>query len=90
MTTATRALTPRQQRILDFIREYIRREQRAPSVRNIMDGAGVSSTSVVTYNLRALARAGELWLKLDPRIGWGQSRGIVLLGPDCPYCGHPR
>lgn len=85
MTTLT-ILSPRQERILSFVRWYMREHQVPPSIREIMDGAGISSTSVVVYNIRALERAG-----LMRRSGLSyDTRNLRLIGPECPYCGHPR
>jgi repressor LexA len=53
-----RELSPRQQKILDFIREFIDERDYPPSIRQIQDACGISSTSVVDYNLKALEKAG--------------------------------
>lgn len=47
-------LTDRQRDILNFIRGFIAEAGYSPSLRDIMEGAGVSSTSVVSYNLQRL------------------------------------
>lgn len=65
-------LTDRQQRILDFVRTYKARHGLAPGIRDIMGGVGITSTSVVEYNLKGLEKAGAL------RIMGGKSRGIIL------------
>jgi repressor LexA len=67
-----RDLTERQQRILDFIQAFIEENQFPPSIREIGKQVRISSTSVVKYNLDALARKGLI--ERDPTI----SRGIRL------------
>ena len=68
-----RSLSPRQQRILDFIAEFIDDHQFPPTVRDIQNGCEISSTSVVDYNLHILQREGHL--RRLPEV----SRGIELL-----------
>lgn len=67
-------LTDKQQRMLDFIRAYKTRHGLAPSLRDIGEAMGISSTSVVTYNLKRLEDARKLRL-----LGNFKSRAIVLL-----------
>lgn len=50
----------RRSRVVEFIEQYYARHFRPPSVREIQRGADISSTSMVTYHLRALVRAGQL------------------------------
>ncbi len=68
-----RALSERQRRMLEFIREFIRRHGYPPSIRDIGRAVGISSTSVVDYNLRVLEREGYLRRARDV------SRGLELL-----------
>lgn len=68
-----RPLTERQKRILEFIDMFSEEKQYAPSIRDIVKGCNISSTSVVDYNLRILEREGHL--RRDAEI----SRGIVRL-----------
>ncbi|MGH2461885.1 MAG: transcriptional repressor LexA [Chloroflexota bacterium] len=72
----TRRLSTRQTQILEFIRGYVRDHTYPPSVREIGDGVSITSTSVVDYNLRVLAKRG--YIRRDPDI----SRGIELLDND--------
>ncbi|NLE75880.1 MAG: repressor LexA [Chloroflexi bacterium] len=51
-------LSERQQAILDYIRAYWRGNQRPPTIREIQEHLGISSTSVVNYNLNRLADEG--------------------------------
>lgn len=80
-----RALSDRQQRMLGFIRQYISEHGRPPTVREIGNAVGISSTSVVDYNLRVLERDGHLRRERE------LSRGIELAGrhasPSIPVLG---
>ena len=67
-------LSPRQQLILEFIRGYRADHSYMPSVREIQAACGISSTSVVDYNIRILEREG--YLHRSPDI----SRGLELVG----------
>lgn len=69
-----RKLSERQQRILDFLGEYTNDHGYPPSIREIGQAVGISSTSVVDYNLRALERSGLI--KRDREV----SRGLGLVG----------
>jgi len=71
-----RALSQRQETMLRFIRQYLGEHGRPPTVREIGMAAGISSTSVVDYNLRILERDGHLHRERE------LSRGIAL--PDQP------
>lgn len=53
-------LSPKQQKILDFLRRFIREKNYPPSIRDIQEECGISSTSVVDYNLKALERMGHI------------------------------
>jgi repressor LexA len=52
--------SPKQQRIFDFIREFIDEHDYPPSIREIQDACSISSTSVVDYNLRILEKKGYI------------------------------
>lgn len=67
-------LSDRQQRIVEYIRRYLRDHNRPPTIREIGAEVGISSTSVVNYNLKALERAGLLTRSQDI------SRGLRLVG----------
>ena len=67
-----RPLSDRQQRMLRFIRAYLSDHGRPPTVREIGNAVGISSTSVVDYNLRVLERDGQLRRERE------LSRGIEL------------
>jgi repressor LexA len=50
------ALTDKQQRILDFIRDFIAREKYPPSYEEIRVALGMSSKSLVDYHLGVLEK----------------------------------
>jgi repressor LexA len=66
-------LSPKQERILDFLRRFLDDKDYPPTVRDIVRGCGISSTSVVDYNLNILEREGYI------RRGREISRGIELV-----------
>ena len=65
-------LSERQQRILEFLGEYIDENGYPPSIREIGAAAEISSTSVVSYNLRRLEERG--YISRDKEV----SRGLKL------------
>lgn len=65
-------LTDRQRRILDFIQDFTTDNGYPPSIRQIGASVGISSTSVVNYNLNRLVEEG--YLDRDKNV----SRGIRL------------
>lgn len=67
-------LKPRQQEILDFIDRFISDHAYPPTIREIQEGLGISSTSVVDYNLKVLEQRGEIHRNRNI------SRGIELVG----------
>ena len=66
-------LSDRQQRIIKFIDRFITDRGYPPTIRDIQAGCGVSSTSVVDYNLNILKREG--YIRRHAEV----SRGIGLL-----------
>ncbi len=75
------ALSIKQQRIIDFISHFLADKQYPPTIRDIVTGCGISSTSVVDYNLKILE--GEGYIRRHPEV----SRGIELL-PGFPALGQ--
>jgi len=67
------SLSRKQQRIIGFIRRFVADNGYPPSIRDIVHGCGISSTSVASYNLNKLEQAG--FLRRHPEV----SRGIELL-----------
>ena len=57
-------LTLRQRKVLDVIRDWLDRFGYPPSVREIGEAVGLTSTSSVAHQLRALERKG--FLRRDP------------------------
>lgn len=53
-------LTPRQRKVLEVIREHVERVGYPPSVREIGDAAGLTSTSSVAHQMRTLEKKGFL------------------------------
>ncbi len=65
-------LSPKQQSILSFIDSFLAERGYPPSVREIVRGCNISSTSVVEYHLNILQREG--YLRRDAEV----ARGIEL------------
>lgn len=81
---ALKKLSARQERMLEFIRSFMRDHQFPPSVREIQQACSISSTSVVDYNLHILQREG--YIRRSPEI----SRGIELVGAEFGrFASHP-
>jgi repressor LexA len=69
------SLSERQQRILEFFHEFQQAHSYPPTIREIGKAAGISSTSVVNYNLNRLEEMG--FIERERTV----SRGIRLLDP---------
>jgi repressor LexA len=54
-------LSDRQRRIMAFIREYLEAHNYPPTIREIGQAVGISSTSVVKYNLERLQEKVPPW-----------------------------
>ncbi len=63
------------ERILTFLRKFMSENGYPPSVRDVVEGCKLSSTSVADYNLRILERQGHI--RRDPE----RARTIVLAEP---------
>jgi repressor LexA len=72
---AIKVLSPKQKRIINFVTEFLSDKGYPPTIRDIAAGCGISSTSVVTYNLNKLEQAGYIRRHSDI------SRGIKFLAP---------
>lgn len=68
-----KTLSQKQLQILEFMHRFVDEKGYPPSIRDIEEGVGISSTSVVHYNLKILERGG--YLHRDPEV----SRGIELI-----------
>ena len=71
---SSKKLSDRQKNILKYIEAYVDERGYPPSIREIGDRVGISSTSVVDYNLRVLERDG--YIRRDREV----SRGLELVG----------
>src|SRR6202050_4322025 len=79
------ALTPRQRTILDVIRASVSSRGYPPSIREIGDAVGLTSTSSVAHQLRTLEKKG--YLRRDPnrpRAGDVRGGGDALGGTPGP------
>ena len=65
-------MSQRQARILAFIQDYTARHVYPPTMREIVEGCNLSSTSVALYNVVALGQRGYLTRTRDV------ARSIVL------------
>jgi len=72
MKTKQGKLSYKQQSIVDFIHRFWRERNYPPSIRDIVSGCGLSSTSVADYNLKILERQG--YIRRHREV----SRGIEL------------
>ena len=73
------SLSVKQRRIFEFINEFMVENPFPPTIRDIAHSCGISSTSVVDYNLRILEREGYISRTADV------SRGIRLIKvPETP------
>jgi repressor LexA len=66
-------LTPPQERLFQFIREFIERKTCPPTVREIQRGLAMSSTSLVAFHLRNLEKKGAIVRR--PRA----ARGLTIV-----------
>ena len=64
----------KRKQIVDCILRFVKDKGYPPTVRDIQNACGISSTSVVDYHLKVLEREGHI--RRDP----GVSRGIELMG----------
>ena len=71
-------LSERQQHMLEFIRQFYQEHLYPPTIREIGEAVGISSTSVVNYNLNKLVNAGMIERNKDV------SRASA--SPRCPVC----
>jgi repressor LexA len=69
-------LTPRQRKVLEVIRKWVKESGYPPSVREIGDAVGLTSTSSVHHQLRALEKKG--YLRRDPN----RTRAVDVRSPD--------
>jgi repressor LexA len=66
------SLSQRQEKILNYIQDFLQKNGYPPAIRDIQSDLKISSTSVVAYNLKALQEKGRL--NREGKV----SRGITL------------
>jgi repressor LexA len=82
---SVKKLSERQKNILKYIETYVDERGYPPSIREVGDRVGISSTSVVDYNLRVLERDG--YIRRDREV----SRGLELVSASrAQRQAHPR
>ncbi|HRQ32248.1 MAG TPA: transcriptional repressor LexA [Anaerolineales bacterium] len=74
MVRKSKGLGERHQKILDFVLTYQRENRYPPSIREIGEKTGITSTSVVNYYLDQLEKMGKI--ERDRKI----SRGVRISG----------
>ena len=74
--------TPKQQRVLDFIRSYLFEHEYAPSYEEIQRRFAFGSLASVHRIVKALERRG--WIAQEK----GLKRSLHLVGGQCPSCGR--
>src|SRR5258708_1804741 len=74
MVRKSKGIGERHQKILDFIEDYQRKAKHPPSIREIGENCGISSTSVVNYYLDQPEKNG--YIERDRKI----SGGVRLTG----------
>ena len=72
MKVKQKELSAKQRKIIDYIRSFWLDKGYPPSIRDIVAGCGLSSTSVADYNLKILERKGYIHRRREV------SRGIKL------------
>jgi len=73
MVRTRKGLNQRHYKILDYLNQRLDKEGYPPSIREIGEAAGISSTSVVTYYLKQLVELGMI--ERDPKF----SRAVRLI-----------
>lgn len=59
-------ISRKRRRILDFIRDFLKERGYAPTVRDIVRGCDISTSSVVQYHLDILEKEG--YIRRDPQV----------------------
>lgn len=83
-------LSERQQAMIEFIRSFTEENQYPPTIREIGEAVGISSTSVVNYNLNKLVEAGliERNKEVSRGIRLQDAMARILPGRGIPILGH--
>ena len=77
------ALSTKRKQILDFIANFIKERGYAPSVRDVAEGCGISSSSVAQYHLNVLEREGYIHRdrEISRSIGLVKEHGGLITVP---------
>ncbi|HSK65614.1 MAG TPA: transcriptional repressor LexA [Anaerolineales bacterium] len=89
MVRKSKGLGERHQKILDFLQSYQRENRYPPSIREIGEKTGISSTSVVNYYLDQLEKKGLIHrdrkisrgVRLSSSNGSADTLRVPILGP---------
>ncbi|HEX2992854.1 MAG TPA: transcriptional repressor LexA [Anaerolineales bacterium] len=89
MVRKSKGLGERHQKILDFLQSYQRENRYPPSIREIGEKTGISSTSVVNYYLDQLEKKGLIHrdrkisrgVRLSNSNGSADTLRVPILGP---------
>jgi len=83
-------LSDRQRRIMAFIREYLEAHNYPPTIREIGQAVGISSTSVVKYNLERLVEKGLIERSGEVSRGLKLKDGPSLVPPGMNIISIPK
>jgi repressor LexA len=83
-------LSDRQRRIMAFIREYLEAHNYPPTIREIGQAVGISSTSVVKYNLERLVEKGLIERSGEVSRGLKLKDGPSLVPPGMNIVSIPK
>jgi len=73
------SISEKQRQILNFVADFTDERGYPPSVRDIVRGCGISSTSVAQYHINVLRRRS--YIRRDPDV----SRSIALVSERAPF-----
>ena len=81
LESVMRQLTERQQQVLDYIKDHLRRHGVPPTRAEVAEGVGLRDASTISGHLAKLALGG--WIQLLPNT----RRGIRVIDEDVPLVG---
>ena len=81
-------ITPKQQQILDYIKEEILSKGYPPTVREICEKVGLKSTSSVHSHLETLEKNGYILIFLPALQLFSPAPYYVLLKMDCKFVNY--
>ena len=85
---ASKELRPRQKAILEFIQSFIEEHDYPPTIREIGAAVGISSTSVVNYNLDQLEQKGYIIRNREVSRGLRLTRSTFGRVQTVPFYGE--